>query len=192
MASRVPCLPALNVRGQRWVSPMTSRRPRDVHLCIVECLDDRAWIAQPFVAAMARAGVKIDTVVLDDRSAESEVNKAIDAAAHADVIIVSMYGRVRTGQARSVALPNPGTKALNALIEKKAPLIGISFGNPYILMGFPKLQTYMVAYGDMPSLQEAGAQAMLGQIDTRGRLPISLPGLYPRDAGIQLKAHAKS
>ena len=150
--------------------------------------DDRLFVAQPFIGAMARAGVKLDTVVLDDRSSDAEVKKAIERASRADVVIVSMYGRVRTGQARSVALPEPGTNALNELIQKKAPLIGISFGNPYILMSFSNLQTYLVAYGDMPSLQEAAAQGLLGQIDIKGRLPISLPGMYPRGAGIQLKA----
>ena len=75
-----------------------------------------------------------------------------------------------------------------ASIEKNARLIGISFGNPYILMSFPKLQTYMVAYGDMPSLQEAAAESLLGQHEIRGHLPISLPGMYPRGTGIQLKA----
>jgi len=100
-----------------------------------------------------------------------------------------MYGRVRSGQALSVGLPQPGAKALEKLIGRKAPLIGISFGNPYLLLSFPKLLTYLVAYGDMPSLQEATARAVLGQIDITGRLPISLPGLYPRGSGIQLKAH---
>jgi hypothetical protein len=45
----------------------------------------------------------------------------------------------------------------------------------------------VVAYGDMPSLQQAAARALLGQIDVTGKLPISLPGLYPRGTGIQLK-----
>jgi beta-N-acetylhexosaminidase len=54
-------------------------------------------------------------------------------------------------------------------------------------MGFPKLQTYIVAYGDMPSLQEESAQALLGRTDFKGRLPISLPGLYSRGTGIELK-----
>src|SRR4051812_32917610 len=105
--------------------------------------DDRAVIAQPFTGAMSRGGIKMETVVLDDRSSDAEVAKTIDKAARADVVIVSMYGRVRTGQARSVALPDPGAKALNELISRNAKLIGISFGNPYILMGFPKLQTYL-------------------------------------------------
>jgi beta-N-acetylhexosaminidase len=150
--------------------------------------DDRAFIAQPFIGAMSRGGIKMDTVVLDDRSSEAEVAKTIDKAARADVVIVSMYGRVRTGQARSVALPDPGTKALNELISRNAKLVGISFGNPYILMSFPKLPTYLVAYGDMPSLQEESAQALLGRTEFKGRLPISLPGLYPRGTGIQMKA----
>jgi hypothetical protein len=40
----------------------------------------------------------------------------------------------------------------------------------------------------MPSLQKATAEALLGKNDISGRLPISLPGLYPLGAGIQLKA----
>jgi beta-N-acetylhexosaminidase len=150
--------------------------------------DDRLFITQPFVATLARSGRKIVTIVLDDRSSEAEVKKALDLAGKADLVIASLYGRVRTGQARSVALPEPGAKALETLIDRKAPLIGISFGNPYLLSSFAGLQTYMVAYGDMQSLQEASAEALLGQIDVTGRLPISLSGLYPRGTGIQLKA----
>jgi len=137
---------------------------------------------------MARAGRKLDTIVLDDRSSEAEVNKALELASRANLVIASMYGRVRTGQARSVGLPQPGARALETLIERKTPVIGISFGNPYVLLSFPKLQTYVVAYGDMPSLQEATERALLGQIDINGRLPISLAGLYPRGTGIQLEA----
>jgi len=103
------------------------------------------------------------------------------------VVIASLYGRVRTGQVRSVGLPEPGARALSALIAGKAPVIGISFGNPYLLQSFPELRTYMVAYGDMPSLQQAAARALLGEIDITGKLPISLPGLFPRGTGIQLK-----
>ncbi len=96
--------------------------------------------------------------------------------------------RVRTGQSNSGALPEPGRRALDRLIERKSPLVGISFGNPYLLESFPALKTYVVAYGDMPSLQSAAARALLGEIDVTGRLPISLPNLYARGTGIQLKA----
>jgi beta-N-acetylhexosaminidase len=77
---------------------------------------------------------------------------------------------------------------LSAVIAAKAPIVGISFGNPYLLQNFPGLRTYIVAYGDMPSLQHAVARALMGEIDIVGRLPISLPGLYTRGTGIQTKA----
>jgi beta-N-acetylhexosaminidase len=153
--------------------------------------DDRAVVAQPFVAALVRSGFKVITIVLDDRSSAAELKKAFELSGHADLVIASLYGRVRTGQSRSVALPEPGAKALDALIDRKIPMITISFGNPYLLSSFPKLRTYMVAYGDMPSLQQAAAQALLGNVEITGRLPISLPGLYPRGTGIQLAASKK-
>jgi len=153
--------------------------------------DDRLIVTQPFVSTLARSGRKVVTVVLDDRSSEAEVKRALDSSGRADLVIASLYGRVRSGQARSVALPEPGSRALDTLIDRKTPLIGISFGNPYLLSSFPKLQTYVVAYGDMQSLQEACAEALLGQNDISGRLPISLPGLYPRGTGIQLPASKK-
>ena len=48
--------------------------------------------------------------------------------------------------------------------------MGISFGNPYLLQSFPGLRTYLVAYGDMPALQQAVARALLGEIDVVGQV----------------------
>ena len=150
--------------------------------------EDRSFIAIPFVSQLARLGVRAETVVLDSRSTEAEVADALERARKADVVLASMYGRVRSGAANSVGLPEQGARVLNALLEKKVPVVGVSFGNPYLLQSFNGLGTYVVAYGDMPSLQRAAARSLLGRADFVGRLPISLPGLYPRGTGIQLKA----
>jgi beta-N-acetylhexosaminidase len=176
------------VRNDDKLVPLASLKPeaRIFNLAITNG-DDRLWIANVFVEAIARSGYKVETLVLDDRSTDAEVQKALERASHADLVIASLYGRVRTGQARSVGLPDPGAKALSALITSRVPVVSISFGNPYLLQSFPELRTYVVAYGDMPSLQQAAARAVLGKIDITGKLPISLPGLYPRGAGIQLK-----
>jgi len=150
--------------------------------------EDRFFIANAFVSQMARLGRRVETVVLDARSTDAEVQRALERAAKADVVIASMYGRVRSGAANSTGLPEPGTRALGALLERGAPVVGVSFGNPYLLQNFPALKTYLVAYGDMPSLQRAAARALAGRAGITGRLPISLPGLYPRGTGLQLKA----
>jgi beta-N-acetylhexosaminidase len=177
------------VRDEDKLVPLGNLKPdaRIFNLAITNG-DDRLWIANAFAGTITRGGRKVETMVLDDRSSEVEVQKALERAQGADLVIASLYGRVRTGEARSVGLPEPGARVLSKLIESKAPVIGISFGNPYLLMSFPELRTYIVAYGDMPSLQQAAARAVLGQIDVTGKLPISLPGLYARGTGIQLRA----
>lgn len=149
--------------------------------------DDRLWVANSFAGYVTRSGRKLETLVLDERSSPADVEKALEQAKNADVVLASLYGRVRTGQVRSVGLPDAGAKALSSLIASKAKVVGISFGNPYLLQSFPELRTYVVAYGDMPSLQQATARAVLGEIPITGKLPISLPGLYPRGTGVQLK-----
>jgi beta-N-acetylhexosaminidase len=186
------------VRNDDKLVPLNSlKRGAHIFNLAITNGDDRSWIANAFSSAIGRTlcslpgdplcGRKVETVVLDDRSSDAEVQKALEHAKGADLVIASLYGRVRTGQARSVGLPEPGAKALSALTSSKLPLITISFGNPYLLQSFPELRTYVVAYGDMPSLQQAAARALLGEIDITGKLPISLPGLYPRGTGIQVK-----
>ena len=177
------------VRDEDKVLPFKNLKPdaRVFNLAITNG-EDRNWITRPFVEKLNRSGWKVETIVLDERSSDQDVQKAIDGAKSADVVFASMYGRVRSGQASSVGLPNSGSRALNALIDAKVPVIGISFGNPYLLQNYPGLRTYLVAYGDMPSLQQAVARALLGEIEIAGKLPISLPGLYPRGTGIHLKA----
>jgi beta-N-acetylhexosaminidase len=180
------------VRNDAQLLPLNNLRPdaRIFNLVITNG-DDRNFIANPFISQMARSGRRVETIALDDRSSEAEVQKALERAQGADLVLASLYGRVRTGQANSIGLPDAGMRALNTLLSRNAPVIGISFGNPYLLLGFPQMKTYIVAYGDMPALQQAAARALLGEIDITGKLPISLPSLYARGTGIQMKAFKK-
>jgi len=176
------------VRDEDKLVPLKNLRPdaRVFNLAVTNG-DDRSWVTNAFVSKLKRSGVKVETVVLDERSTDQDVQKVMEKAKSADLVLASLYGRVRSGQASSVGIPDAGAHALSALIAAKAPIVGISFGNPYLLQSFPGLRTYIVAYGDMPSLQQAVARALVGEIDVAGKLPISLPGLYPRGTGIQVK-----
>ena len=177
------------VRDEDKLVPLKNLKPdAKIFNLAVTNGDDRAWIANPFVSRLGRSGVRVETVVLDERSSDKDVEKAIERAKSADLVFASLYGRVRSGQVSSVGIPDSGARALSSLLADKKPVIGISFGNPYLLQSFPGLRAYIVAYGDMPSLQNAVARALMGEIDITGKLPISLPGLYPRGTGIQVKA----
>ena len=148
---------------------------------------DGASTMQSFASTLRAGGVQFTPAYLQENSSAEQVAAARKAIAEADIVIVGLYGRVRSGAKNSVGIPENGAAILRDLLASNKKVIGISFGNPYILSSFPAMKTYLVAYGDMSSLQRAAARAILGTQDISGRLPISLPGLYPRGTGIQLK-----
>ena len=107
-------------------------------------------------------------------------------ASEADVVVAGLFGRVRSGAKNSVGLPEAGEKVLNEVLKGKKPVVSIAFGNPYLLRGFPAMKTYIVAYGDMSSLQSASADAIIGKIEFKGKLPITVAE-FPRGTGLSLK-----
>ncbi len=57
-------------------------------------------------------------------------------------------------------------------------MIVISFGSPYFLRHFPEVALTLSLQEFAPA-QETAAKAIFGEIDVEGRLPVSIPGLYP-------------
>ena len=140
----------------------------------------------PLTRELKANGIKFDAALIQENTTAEQVAKARDMVNNADIVIAALYGRVRSGQKNSAGIPESGARILRELIGNNKKIVGLSLGNPYILDAFPQMKTYMVAYGDMPQLQGAAVKAMFGMQDITGRLPISLPGLYPRGTGIQL------
>lgn len=139
-----------------------------------------------FVGGLRSNGLRFTSGYVQENSLKEQVDAARKAMQEADVVVFGLYGRVRSGAKNSVGIPENGAAILREALAANKKVIGISFGNPYVLGSFPDMSTYLVAYGDMPSLQRAAARSVLGLQDITGKLPISLPGLYPRGTGIQL------
>ncbi len=73
---------------------------------------------------------------------------------------------------------------MRELLEAQVRVIGIAVRNPYDLLAFPSLGTYLATYEYTPGAVEAAVRVVFGEIEPRGRLPVSLPGLYPRGHGL--------
>ena len=136
--------------------------------------------------SLRAAGVGFTPAYIQENSTPEQIEAARQAVSGADVVVVGLYGRVRSGARNSVGIPDGGGAILRGLIAARKTVIGVSFGNPYVLGSFPEMDTYLVAYGDMPSLQRAAGRGLTGQQDITGRLPITLPGLFPRGTGVQI------
>ncbi len=69
------------------------------------------------------------------------------------------------------------------LLQVGREVIGIAVRNPYDLLVFPNLSTYLATYEYTPGALEAAAGVLFGEIAPIGHLPVSLPGLYARGWG---------
>jgi beta-N-acetylhexosaminidase len=67
---------------------------------------------------------------------------------------------------------------MRQLLQTGRPIIGIAAHNPYDLLAFPELGTYLVTYEYTEPAFAAGVRVLFGEIQAQGHLPVSLPGLY--------------
>jgi beta-N-acetylhexosaminidase len=94
-----------------------------------------------------------------------------DPAGGNDTVIAVMCTR---------GMPAPSQVALIRHLYRRLRdrLIVLAAGDPYDLLQFPEVPAYLVTYGpDGPSL-DAAARILVGLVRPRGRLPVTLPGLY--------------
>ena len=78
------------------------------------------------------------------------------------------------------ACQQDGQAALvRAVLRAGHPTVVIGLRLPYDLAAFPEAPTYACTYGILPPSMDALARALTGQASFPGRLPVSIPGLYP-------------
>jgi beta-N-acetylhexosaminidase len=137
----------------------------------------------PLAADLKARVPSVKTVRLDPRSTPEETQAAVEAARDADVILVSLFVRTRSGQGK-VTVPQAGRDALPPILALGKPVVAVSFGSPYLLRDFPDLPTYLCAWGGQDVGQAAAVQALFGETAIGGKLPITIPGLAKRGDGI--------
>ena len=117
---------------------------------------------------------KVTNIFFNRQSKEKDYNKALAAARNADLVVLPAFVRVKAYQG-TVSLSELQKNFIDKLIRVEAPVITISFGNPYLLSAFPKAYTYLCAYGDPKVSQIAMLEAIVGENPITGRLPVSIP-----------------
>ncbi len=120
-------------------------------------------------------------------SGEVDYKSAIENSQNSDVVIISVYSKVRSYQG-TLGINEQQKELVRKIIELKKPVILISHGNPYVLGEFPEVTAYINNYGDTKFSELAVAEALFGEIDIEGKSPVSIPlaGIKVGD-GIRLK-----
>jgi len=160
-----------------------------VRLLVVAVHDERTTVAidATLQAELNRRAASVDFVRLDPTSCAGEGAAVAERAKEADAVVVALFVRPRSGRG-TLEVPPEGKAAIASLLASGRPVVGISFGSPYLLRDLPGLPTYLCAYGHQALVQAAAVRALWGEAPIEGTLPVTIPGVAPRGMGIRKEA----
>ena len=173
------------VRDEKKLLPL---KPTAKVLNITFADDDGVFNSQTFVTELRNRKLNLESVTLDFLATDADLQKLFTRLEKDkfDTVIFSSLVRARSGKG-TTNLPPIGLRLAEELTKRDLPLVVISFGNPYLLTAIPNAKNYLAAYSPYPFSQRAAAKAILGVTEITGKLPVSLPGLYQRGQGLEIK-----
>lgn len=118
------------------------------------------------------------------------IQEAVEKARDADVILFALFSRLYAWKG-TVGLDLKHIRLINESIALQKPVVVISFGSPYFLRHFPEVSSYLCAYRYASEAQKAAVKALFGETDIKGKLPVSIPELYPIGHGLELLKKSK-
>jgi beta-N-acetylhexosaminidase len=119
----------------------------------------------------------------------------LTAVQQAEKVVVAAFAspsagrRIKTdsGVQGSVSLPEQSEALLREILKAGAQkTIVVALGNPYLAKDFPEVQNYLCTFSAAQVSEISAAKALFGEIEIRGHLPVSIPGLAARGAGIRV------
>jgi len=175
------------VRDDRHVLPL--RSSPDLRVVQINVLDSRSGWREGAVGRLAAADLpkrfpRAVTVQVDDQSTPNELDMVRKLAQLGDALVVNGFIRVAAYKG-SIDLTAAETALLRDLAAMKKPFVFTVFGSPYVLAHITEMPSYIVTYDTSPLAEAAMIKAITGEIEFKGKLPISLPGLYPIGHGLK-------
>jgi beta-N-acetylhexosaminidase len=138
-----------------------------------------------------------NVIYVDPRIAAPMSDSVLAAIDQAQVVIAAVYaiptaGKIANPQAglkNSVGLPDATGALLGKMLEHAAErTFVLAMGNPYVAQDFPQIQNYLCTFSNATVSEMSAVKALFGEIAIRGRLPVSIPNVAQRGAGIDRPA----
>jgi beta-N-acetylhexosaminidase len=140
-----------------------------------------------------------NVIYVDPRIAaalSADILKAVDEAESvvAAVYVVPTAGKAMkgaTGLTNSVSLNDASGTLLQTILDHAAQKTAVlAMGNPYVAQDFPSVQNYLCTFSNAGVSELSVVKALFGEIPIRGHLPVSIPNIAQRGAGIELPSRS--
>jgi len=139
----------------------------------------------------------VNVIYVDPRIAGPMSGEIMTAVDQAQTVIAAIYVVPTAGKAmkgangltNSVALNDASGALLQAVLDRAAQkTVVLAMGNPYLAQDFPANQNYLCTFSNASISEISAVKALFGEIAIRGHLPVSIPNIAPRGAGIERPA----
>jgi beta-N-acetylhexosaminidase len=126
-------------------------------------------------------------LTLNKLSKESDFTKAVKLGANSDLVIFPVFIGVQSFSGE-ITLSQPMRDLIRRINSLSKQTVVAAMGNPYIITDIPNTDAYLTSYGLADVSQAAIVQAMFGEINITGKLPVTIPTTpYKFGDGIKLK-----
>lgn len=139
--------------------------------------------ANPMMLSDGLGGKGLDTegYATSQSPTAAQIEAAKAKAADAEAVVVTSY-TANTDAAQQ--------RLVRAMMETGKPVIVAAMRNPYDVAAFPDVDAYVAAYGFRGVNVRALSRVLAGEAAPTGRLPVTVPDLYPYGSGLTYDAVA--
>ncbi len=129
-------------------------------------------------------------IYVDPRIAASMSDEVLKAADEAKTVIAAVYVIPNPGKVgNSVAIADATGTLLQQVLDHGAQKTAVvAMGNPYLASDFPKIENYICTFSNASVSEVAAVKALFGEMPVRGHLPVTIPNIAQRGAGIERPA----
>ncbi len=133
-------------------------------------------------------------IYVDPRIAAALSGEVLKAVDQAEAVVAAVYviptpGKAimgATGLTNSVTLSDASGALLQQILDQAAAKTEVlAMGSPYLAKDFSALQNYICAFSNVSVSEIAAVKALFGEIPIHGHLPVTIPNVAERGAGIE-------
>ena len=129
-------------------------------------------------------------IYVDPRIAAGMSEEVIKAVDEAQTVVAAVYVIPTAGKiGNSMAMADATGTLLQQLLDHAAQKTAVvAMGNPYLASDFPKIENYVCTFSNASVSEVAAIKALFGEIPIRGHLPVTIPNVAQRGAGLERPA----
>jgi beta-N-acetylhexosaminidase len=129
-------------------------------------------------------------IYVDLRDAAGMTDEVLKAVNEAQTVVAAVYVIPTAGKVgNSVAMADATGTLLQQLLDHAAQKTAVvAMGNPYLATDFPQIENYMCTFSNATVSEVGAIKALFGEIQIRGRLPVTIPNVAQRGAGLERPA----